>query len=95
MTDRTPLERLDNAVEEFIRETGKTGSFVTGWALGVSTARVQAEDDTMLPMVTGAVYTLGPQTSIIQFAGLAKYLDVVADKATWQQLSEADEDDEG
>ena len=96
MAEMTPLERLDAAVETFLHETDrlKQGGFVTGWALGVSTARVQADDDTALPMVSGATYTLGPQTSIVQFAGLAKYLEVVAEKVAWHQLSDSDDDDD-
>jgi hypothetical protein len=96
MADRTPLEVLDAAVETFLRDTDQLnhGAFVTGWALGVATARVQAEDDEVLPMVTGARYTLGPQTSLVQFGGLAKYLEVVSEKAIWNHLSETDADDD-
>jgi hypothetical protein len=84
------LQKLDEAINEFLSETDQLddGTFVTGWAIGVATARLQADDDTALPMVTGATYTLGPQTSIIQLAGLAKYLEIIAEKATWQQLSD-------
>jgi len=42
-------------------------------------------------MVSGARYTFGPQTSIIQLTGLAKYLSVVAEKATWEQLADPDD----
>lgn len=94
MTDLTPLEVLDAAVEAFLHSTDQLdqGAFVTGWAIGISTARVQADDHTALPMVTGARYTLGPQTSVIQLAGLAKYLEIIAEKATWEQLSDDDND---
>jgi hypothetical protein len=91
----TPLEKLDDAIHEFLRETNHSEDdrMITGWALAASTSRIQVEDDTALPLVTGSTYTIGPQTSIIQFAGLAQYLEVVAEKAMWQQLSDADEDD--
>ena len=90
----TPLQKLDNAIQEFFQETDQLseGRFVTGWALGASTARIQSDTDDFLPLVTGATYSLGPQTSIVQFAGLAKYLDVVAEKATWEQLSGSDDE---
>jgi hypothetical protein len=67
MSEPTPLETLNLAIELFLREPDQLhpGAFITGWALGVSTSRVQAEDDTALPMVTGSTYSLGPQTSII------------------------------
>jgi hypothetical protein len=36
----TPLQKLDDAVHEFLRETEQLpeGGFVTGWALGVAHA---------------------------------------------------------
>lgn len=94
MSEQTPLEKLDDAIQQFLQETDQLadGTFVTGWAIGVSTARLQADDEQSLPMVTGAAYSLGPQTSIVQLAGLAKYLEVVAEKATWEQLTNSDDD---
>jgi hypothetical protein len=92
VSDSTPLERLDSAIHEFLRETEQLddGRFVTGWVIGTSTARLQADDDDALPLVTGATYALGPQTSTVQLAGLAQFLAIVAEKATWQQLSDDD-----
>lgn len=95
MSEPTPLQVLDDAVETFLRATDQLGEggFVTGWAIGVSKARIQADDDASLPMVSGATYVFGPQTSIIQLAGLAKYLEVIAEKVTWQQLSDSNDDE--
>ncbi len=86
----TPLQKLDDAVHEFLRETEQLdeGAFVTGWAFGVARARVQSDMPQALPLAHGMTYALGPQTSIVQAAGLAKYLDVVSEKAMWQDLSE-------
>jgi len=86
----TPLQKLDDAVHEFLRETEQLpeGGFVTGWALGVARARVQSEEADMLPLAHGMTYAFGPQTSVVQLGGLAKYLDVVAEKAMWQDLSD-------
>ena len=91
----TPLQKLDNAIEEFFRETEQLdgGGFITGWALGVSKARIQAEDETALPLVSGLTYAFGPQTNVDQLAGLAKYLDIVAERAMYQSLGEGDDDD--
>lgn len=90
----TPLEALDAAIEQFLRDTNQldNGTFLTGWTIGVATSRIQAEDSDALPMVSGSSYSIGPQTSVGQFAGLAKYLEVVAEKAIWQQLSNDVED---
>jgi hypothetical protein len=39
VSDSTPLERLDSAIHEFLRETEQLddGRFVTGWVIGTST----------------------------------------------------------
>lgn len=86
-TERTPLERLADAVHEFF-EADQDGTFVTSWAVVVSTARIQTENADALPMVDGAQYALGPETSAVQAAGLATFLNVVIERATWQMLSE-------
>lgn len=91
--EQTPLERLDDAIQAFLTETDDgEGRFMTGWALGISTARIQSDDTDALPMVTGMYYTLGPQTSIVQLAGLAKFLDVVAENAMYGTLNTRDAD---
>lgn len=89
-TDQTPLERLADAVREFFDTDPSMpeGTFVTGWAVIVSTARIQSENPDALPMVDGARYALGPETSAVQAAGLAAFLNVVVERATWQMLAE-------
>lgn len=92
----TPLQKLDNAIEEFFRETEQLedGGFITGWALGVSKAKIQSDVESALPLVSGMTYAFGPQTQVAQLAGLARYLDIVAEKAMWQSLEEDDDDDD-
>lgn len=94
MSEQTPLEKLDSAIDEFLRETEQLqeGAFVTGWVLSASKARIQSDDDSALPIVTGATYALGPQTSTALAAGLVKFLDVVIEKATWRMLTEDDDE---
>lgn len=96
MADESPLERLGTAIEEFLRTTDslEDHAFVTGWVIAASTARVQVEDDRALPMVTGAQYAIGPETSITQAGGLADFLAVVTERAMWSMLRESEEDDE-
>jgi hypothetical protein len=91
----TPLQKLDNAIEEFFRETEQLGDggFITGWALGVSKAKIQAAYEDRLPLVSGLTYAFGPQTNVDQLAGLAKYLDTVAEKAMWASLDDDEDDD--
>jgi hypothetical protein len=92
----TPLEKLADAVHEFFSAVGMAdGAFVTGWAVIASTARIQADDATALPLVGGARYALGPETSVVQAAGLARFLDVVCERATYQQLAKAEADRDG
>lgn len=90
----TPLETLDLAIEQFLRDTDQLndGTFVTGWTVGISTSRIQADDEASLPMVTGTRYAFGPQTSMVQFAGIAKYLEVVSERAMWRAESNDDDD---
>lgn len=89
-TDQTPLEKLADAVREFFDSDPDMaeGTFVTGWAVVVSTARIQSENPDALPLVDGARYALGPETSAVQAAGLAAFLNVVVERATWRMLSE-------
>jgi hypothetical protein len=91
VTADTPLQRLDDAVHEFFRETGVTddGKWITGWVIAASTARTDHSIDD-IPLVTGAQYALGPQTSTTDAAGLARFLDVVIERATWNMLSDDD-----
>ncbi len=94
MSAMTPLERLDAAIETYLRDTGQLpdGGFVTSWALGVGRSRIQVENSEALPRVDGMTYTFGPQTSVVQLAGLAKFLDVVAERAMYGALSEPEDD---
>jgi hypothetical protein len=96
MAEPTPLEELGAAINKFFRDTEgiEPHAFLTGWVIAASTARVQADDDTALPMVTGAQYALGPETSLTNAAGLTRFLDVVLERATWNMLREADETDD-
>lgn len=90
-----PLQKLDDAIEEFFRGTEQLdgGGFITGWALGVSKARIQSEKPEALPLVSGLTYAFGPQTNVDQLAGLAKYLDIVAEKAMYESLGDGDDDE--
>lgn len=90
---RTPLQKIDDAVNEYLAETSDHSPIVTGWTLGIATARIQPDNDDMLPMVTGMTYTLGPQTSIIQMAGLGRYLSIVAENEMLSNTHENDDED--
>lgn len=92
----TPLERLGAAIEAFFAEgeSMPDGAFITGWVVAASHARVQSDNPDALPMVDGAQYALGPETSAVQAAGLARFLDVVVERATWTMLNGSPDDDE-
>lgn len=93
MADLTPLQKLDDAIHDFLKETGSldNGKWVTGWTLGISTARVDPDGENV-PLVTGAQYALGPQTSTTDAAGIVRFLDVVLERATWAMLNDGDGD---
>ncbi len=93
MTDiLTPLQKLDDAVHKFLRETEQLedSAFITGWALSVDRARIQADASASLPLVHGMTYAFGPQTSVVQLAGLSSYLSVVAERAMYASLNDDD-----
>jgi hypothetical protein len=94
MMAETPLEKLGNAIEDFLRSTGQLddGRFMTGWVIGTSTARLQTDDHDALPLVSGQTYAFGPETSVTHMAGLAKFLEVAAERAMWSELGDADDD---
>jgi hypothetical protein len=91
----TPLERLDEAIHAYLDETGQAHKAINGWVVGISTSRVEASDTgDVLPLVSGAQYALGPQTSTTDAAGLAQFLSVVMERAHWHMLNAGDEDDD-
>lgn len=88
MPDQTPLEKLDDALHAYFEETGtEDGRFLTGWIIGMSTARITADDEQSIPLVTGAQYSIGPQTSTTDAAGIVRFLEVVMERAHWQMLN--------
>ncbi|ALJ22062.1 hypothetical protein [Microbacterium sp. No. 7] len=91
-----PLQALDDAIHDYLRATSdvKDGTWITGWVLGISTSRIDSTDDTMRPRVTGAQYALGPQTSTTDATGLAAFLNVVMERATWAMLNNDEDDDD-
>lgn len=97
MPDQTPLEKLDDAIHTFLAETSRSddGRFLTGWIIGMSTARISTDDEQSLPLVTGAQYSIGPQTSTTDAAGIVRFLEVVMERAHWQMINagEATDDD--
>lgn len=84
----TPLERLDDAIHAFIAETGGEGKAITGWVLGCSTSRIEVSEDDSLPLVTGATYSFGPQTSTTDAGGIVQFLSVVIERAHWGMLAD-------
>lgn len=86
----TPLSELDDAIHRFVEATGRAGVAVSGWALSFSTSRIEP-DDQFLPLVTGAGYALGPQTSTTDAAGLARFLSIVVEKHLLDSVEYDDE----
>ncbi len=95
--NETPLERLGAAISAFFEETGSfpPSAVMSGWVVVATHSRVQTEDPNALPLVSGAQYAIGPETSTVEAAGMARFLDVVVERATWGMLNgSSDEDDE-
>lgn len=71
-----PLDKLEDAIREYFAADTETpdGTIITGWTIAASTTRLREDDGTI---VNGARYAIGNDTSYVQAAGLAAYLDVV------------------
>lgn len=88
----TPLQELDDAIHRFLQRTGQADKAITGWVVGCSTSRLEPRDDDTLPLITGARYALGPQTSLTNATGIIEFLSVVMERETWRMVNN-DEDD--
>ena len=86
----TPLERLGAAISAFMEETESfpPGAVMSGWVVVATHSRLQFDDPDALPLVSGVQYAIGPETSTVEAAGMARFLDVVVERATWQMLSD-------
>ncbi|WDH77921.1 hypothetical protein PTQ19_10345 [Microbacterium esteraromaticum] len=78
---QTPLQRLDDAIHNFVEQTGGEGKTVSGWVLGTATSRIDFSDDDLLPLRSGETYAIGPQTAVVTAAGLARFLSVTIEHA--------------
>ncbi len=82
MAEKTPLEELDDAVHRFFERTRtEDNQSVRGWVIGLAHQRLQTEHADYLPLVTGELYAIGPQTSVTEGAGIVRYLTVQTDIA--------------
>ncbi|TLF33244.1 hypothetical protein [Microbacterium sp. 5K110] len=91
----TPLERLDDAIHTYLTETVEMPTTHPLIALCAWPSRVEtAETDDVLPLVTGAQYALGPQTSTTDASGIVQFLSVVLERAHWHMLNDGDADDD-
>lgn len=87
----TPLEKLDDAIHEYVESLSDKDKTITGWVLGIATSRLDPSyDGSALPTLTGAQYSIGPQTSVTHAGGLVQFLSVAIEKATWQMLNDGD-----
>lgn len=92
MTELTPLQKLDDAIHEFAKATGlKEQAWISGWVITYSTVQIEPAEDS-LPMVSGANYAIGPQTTMTDAAGLAKFISLAIEKAAWDLLTHNEEE---
>jgi hypothetical protein len=75
MTEKTPLEKLDDAVHEFIAATTDEGNrAVAGWALGIETSAINPDPELGVALMDAQHYVSGPQTTSAQAIGLAEFV---------------------
>lgn len=90
--DETPLERLGEAIRVFLEETESIPptAVMSGWVVVATHSRVQSEDPDALPLVSGTQYAIGPETSVTDAWGMARFLDLVIQRSTWQMLGDSE-----
>ncbi|QQO39342.1 hypothetical protein SEA_HITCHHIKER_56 [Microbacterium phage HitchHiker] len=72
--EKTPLEKLDDALYEFVKETlgGEDAPALHGWTLAFETSRISTEENAF-PLATSQHYSFGPSTTPSQALGLHRY----------------------
>ncbi|QCQ57447.1 hypothetical protein SEA_SUCHA_2 [Microbacterium phage Sucha] len=85
MSDQSPMEKLQDAVDEFFRTIDPEDELgmLTGLAVVVEYKSFTDDPDTM-PVADRNLYALGTNTSTATAAGLAQYLRVVTERAMWR-----------
>jgi hypothetical protein len=86
---RTPIEKLDDAVREYVRDCGETGH-VTSWALAIETSELTA-DTRLMPLGFSTTLVLGPATSPSAAVGL---LEVGSEYARTHAMPEDEDPDD-
>lgn len=61
ITEPTPLQRLDEAVREYVEAAGPEGD-LAGWALAFQTQRI-VPDENLIPLAFASDFTFGAGTS--------------------------------
>lgn len=88
--DRTPLQKLDEAISDFVSATG--GDTVSGWILGWQEMAFTDEVG-VLPILTRPNYTFGAGTTLETASGLSRFLTHVTDAGLLSAI-QGDEDEE-
>lgn len=76
MSDQTPLEKLDDAIHEYIAATTPRDDTrtVSGWALGIETTAINSNPELGVALMDAQHYVTGPQTTSGQAIGLGRYV---------------------
>ncbi|QWY83790.1 hypothetical protein SEA_PERMAG_2 [Microbacterium phage PermaG] len=85
MTEQSPIEKLQEAVDEFFRTIDPEDELgmLTGVAVVVE-YKSFTDDPGVLPVADRNLYALGANTSTATAAGLAQYLRIVTERAMWR-----------
>ena len=90
----TPLEKLDDAIHEYMRETAGSdwNGAVAGWALGIETTAIVNDPDSV-PLADAQWYCSGPQTTSTQAIGLGRYVAEVYETHIVNRTLYSDDED--
>ncbi|WKW85396.1 hypothetical protein SEA_MILANI_2 [Microbacterium phage Milani] len=85
MSDQSPIEKLQDAVDEFFRSIDPDDELgmLTGVVVVVEYKSFIDEPDAM-PVADRNLYALGANTSTATAAGLTQYLRIVTERAMWR-----------
>lgn len=71
----TPVQKLEAAIAEFVREGMKDEGILSGWVLGYQTTEI-TDDERLMPIGDHFDYTMGTGTTMPLGVGLARLLQV-------------------
>lgn len=85
MNDRTPVERLEDAIAAFVTEVDDDGGTLAGWVLTFQKTRIQIPESGTGPLSWDANYAVGSGISPFAALGLLAYAEHTIRRHTFEE----------